>query len=64
MILMYPTLIKWKEGRQGEVERKKFEPTCHMFYPRRVVDIKDGKPKWTGLDESSELLDDEGEPVK
>ena len=31
---------------------------CHMFYPQRVVDIKDGKPKWTGLQNDSELMDE------
>ena len=30
-----------------------------MFYPQRVVDVNDGKPKWTGLDEKSELMDNE-----
>lgn len=29
-----------------------------MFYPQRVVDIKDGKEKWSGMDKSSELLDE------
>ena len=29
-----------------------------MFYPRRVVDIPDGLPKWTGLNNSSELCED------
>lgn len=29
-----------------------------MFYSRRVVDIPDGKPKWTGLNEKSELIED------
>ena len=38
---------------------------CHMFYPRRVVDVPDGKPKWTGINQSSELMDDvPGEPKK
>jgi hypothetical protein len=32
----------------------------HIFYSRRVVDIHDGKPKWEGLDEKSELME-EGE---
>jgi hypothetical protein len=31
---------------------------CHIFYPQRVVDIPDGKPKWSGLDEKSELMDE------
>ena len=29
-----------------------------MFYPRRVVDIPDGKPKWTGISGDSELCED------
>ena len=31
---------------------------CHMFYPQRVVDINDGKPKWTKLDKESELCEE------
>jgi hypothetical protein len=29
-----------------------------MFYSQRVVDIPDGKPKWTGLNKESELMAD------
>ena len=29
-----------------------------MFYSRRVVDINDGKPKWSGINNASELLTD------
>lgn len=29
---------------------------CHIFYSQRVVDIHDGKPKWSKLDGSSELM--------
>ena len=29
-----------------------------MFYPRRVLDINDGKPKWTGINDSSDLIED------
>ena len=29
-----------------------------MFYPRRVLDINDGKPKWSGISDSSELIAD------
>ncbi len=27
-----------------------------MFYPRRVLDINDGKPKWAGINDASELI--------
>lgn len=36
----------------------------HIFYSQRVVEISDGKPKWSGMDEASQLLDDKGGPVK
>ena len=29
-----------------------------MFYPRRALDINDGKPKWTGINDASELIAD------
>jgi len=53
-ILLYPTLIHFK----NEKDKKLFAPRYHMFYPQRVVDIPDGLPKWTGLNDS-ELLKDE-----
>lgn len=29
-----------------------------MFYGQRVVDIPDGKPKWSGLNDQSDLIED------
>ena len=37
---------------------------CHMFYDRRVVDIPDGKPKWTGLNNQSDLIEDSPPDLK
>jgi len=54
MILLFPGLIKWK----SEEERKKFAPSCHMFYEKRVVDIPDGLPKWSGMQGNSDLIED------
>lgn len=55
MILLFPSLIDFK----GSVEdRKKFEPECHMFYKQRVLDINDGKPKWTGINDQSDIIED------
>ncbi|MCJ1310522.1 hypothetical protein MMC25_004186 [Agyrium rufum] len=54
MVLLFPTLIKFK----SQAEKENFAPTCHMFYGSRVVDIPDGKPKWTGLNEKSDLIED------
>ena len=33
-----------------------------MFYSRRVIDINDGKPKWTGLNDESELMSEGPSP--
>lgn len=35
-----------------------YNNSCHIFYSRRVVDIPDGKPKWDGLNDQSELIED------
>lgn len=35
-----------------------------MFYNRRVIDIPDGKPKWTGLNDKSELIEDSPPELK
>jgi len=53
MILLFPSLIKFKKG-----DKEKFDPTCHMFYKDRLVDIKDGLPKWAGMSGKSELIED------
>ncbi|KAL8822107.1 MAG: hypothetical protein Q9191_007150 [Dirinaria sp. TL-2023a] len=54
MILLFPTLIDF----ETPADRRNFDVSCHMFYPRRVLDINDGKPKWTGLNDVSELCAD------
>ncbi len=35
-----------------------------MFYSRRVVDIPDGKPKWTGINNESDLIEDSPKKAK
>lgn len=35
-----------------------------MFYPRRVLDINDGKPKWSGINNDSDLIADTPEQDK
>lgn len=34
------------------------EYRCHMFYGQRVVDVPDGLPKWDGLNDESNLIED------
>ncbi|KND89954.1 hypothetical protein TOPH_05365 [Tolypocladium ophioglossoides CBS 100239] len=52
MVLLFPTLLSLEDEKQ----RRNFEAQCHIFYPQRVVDIPDGKPKWAGLDTKSSLV--------
>jgi hypothetical protein len=61
MILLFPTLI---EGINTPEGRKAFKPACHIFYPQRVCDIKDGLGKWAGLDFMSDRINDEGQVVE
>lgn len=57
MILLFPTLI---EGITDKKARDIFKPTCHMFYKQRVVDFNgDGIVKWEGLDNQSNMIDDD-----
>ena len=61
MILLFPTLI---EGINTQKGREAFKPECHMFYSRRVVDIKDGVPKWDGINNESKRMDDDGNIIE
>jgi len=54
MILLFPSLINFK----SKEEQLLFKPRCHMFYGQRVIDIPDGLPKWTGINNESELIED------
>ncbi|KAK2017091.1 hypothetical protein LZ32DRAFT_644543 [Colletotrichum eremochloae] len=60
MVLVFPGLLHF----DGETKRDNFEVQQHIFYGQRVVDMPDGKPKWSGLDEKSELLEEEVYDVK
>ena len=61
MILLFPGLIEGIGGKEG---RRVFRPQAHIFYSRRVVDVRDGVAKWEGLDGKSERLDEDGEVVE
>jgi hypothetical protein len=45
MWLAFPTLFDF--GIPAKVPEA-FQPTCHIFYSMRVMDIADGLPKWSG----------------
>jgi len=54
MILLFPSLIHLKTDE----DKAFFKPRCHMFYGQRVMDIPDGLPKWSGLSNESDLIED------
>ncbi|KAL4805045.1 Mss4-like protein [Aspergillus unguis] len=61
--LLFPELIDCQaSGVDRDTWRKTFENKMHIFYGGRAIDVPDGKPKWDGLDEQSDALDDYGNP--
>jgi hypothetical protein len=53
MWLAFPTLFDF--GSPPRVPES-FQPTCHIFYGSRVIEIDDGLPKWSGHKDESTLL--------
>ncbi|PYH48508.1 GFA family protein [Aspergillus saccharolyticus JOP 1030-1] len=63
--LLFPESIECGDTDAERLEwRKAFEVDCHIFYNQRILEIPDGKPKWAGMDEDSEMVDDMGKPTK
>lgn len=46
---------KWERPGLPDV----FEAKCHIFYERRVVDVRDGLVKWRGHKEKSDKMGDD-----
>jgi len=55
MWLAFPSLFDF--GDRAQV-RDSFNPTCHIFYGTRVVDVQDNLPKWSGHKKHSTRLRD------
>ena len=53
---------KGAEGGKQVGLPEAFWPKCHIFYERRVLDIKDGLVKWRGLNDRSELMEEDERP--
>lgn len=73
MILLFPTLVKVRPATRNrsqplltftqfknEQDKANFKPRLHMFYNERVMDIPDGLPKWSKINEGedSDLVED------
>ncbi|KAJ5323283.1 hypothetical protein N7476_001883 [Penicillium atrosanguineum] len=64
-VLLFPSSIDF-EGSFDEQRslRASFKPTSHIFYEQRVMDMPDGITKWSGMDEKSQRVDDQGKPIE
>ncbi|KAI0671554.1 Mss4-like protein [Trametes maxima] len=51
-VLAYPSSFKFPDGKVPV----DFQPTAHIFYSERVMEVPDGVPKWSGHKGTSELL--------
>lgn len=51
-VLAYPSSFKFQDGKVP----LDFQPTAHIFYGQRVMEVPDGVPKWSGHKGQSELL--------
>ncbi|KAI1832408.1 hypothetical protein DTO006G1_8136 [Penicillium roqueforti] len=65
MCLIFPQLIQL-EGSSQEQRKKRevFKPTCHIFYESRMLDLPDGLPKWSGMANVSDRMDDHGNRIE
>lgn len=36
---------------------------CHIFYRSRTLDLPDGLPKWSGMENASDQMDDHGNRI-
>ncbi|CAI7609425.1 unnamed protein product [Penicillium bialowiezense] len=63
--LLFPQSIEL-EGSNDERRQKReiLKPTCHIFYEARMIDIPDGLPKWRGMENDSDRLDDQGNQIE
>lgn len=51
-----------KEGGKQIGLPPAFIPNCHIFYERRLVDVKDGLTKWRGMNDDSEKMREDERP--
>jgi hypothetical protein len=56
MVLVYPSTMGFERGKVP----RDFQPSAHIFYEERVMDVQDGVPKWSKHKgkEGSELMDE------
>ncbi|TFK81926.1 hypothetical protein K466DRAFT_501264 [Polyporus arcularius HHB13444] len=51
-VLAYPSAFKFPDRKVP----LNFQPTAHIFYSERVMEVPDGVPKWSGHKGASELM--------
>ncbi|KAJ5517644.1 Glutathione-dependent formaldehyde-activating enzyme/centromere protein V [Penicillium expansum] len=64
MCLIFPQLIEFEgSSHERREKREAFKPTCHIFYKSRTLDLPDGLPKWSGMENASDQMDDHGNRI-
>ncbi|QQK43626.1 Glutathione-dependent formaldehyde-activating enzyme/centromere protein V [Penicillium digitatum] len=64
MCLIFPQLIELAGSSLEQREKTEaFKPTCHIFYQSRTLDLPDGLPKWSGMENASDRMDDHGHRI-
>ncbi|KAJ5597109.1 hypothetical protein N7450_003567 [Penicillium hetheringtonii] len=62
--LLFPQLIEFEGSLDEQREqRDRFQPSCHIFYEQRIMDIPDGITKWSAMNERSKKLNDLGHEI-
>ncbi|KAK9829313.1 hypothetical protein WJX72_005152 [[Myrmecia] bisecta] len=54
MVIFYPATFHFERPKFPEA----FQPSCHIFYGQRTVDVKDGKPKFEGHKDDSPKVEE------
>jgi len=55
MMMLFPTVFGFNNADQVP---QPFKASCHIFYSRRVISVKDGVPKWSGHKDQSDRLNE------
>jgi hypothetical protein len=57
-LVLFFKFLFWGDEEVEAMGKELMMNRCHMFYEKRVVDIPDGLPKWSGMQGNSDLIED------
>lgn len=55
MVLAFPSSFELSGGLPDELKSQ-----MHIFYGSRAIEMRDGLPKWAGLNDASPRLNEDG----